>query len=80
MRVYGAVVKSIQNMEMTAFQGVCYYHAVELSTDDAGMENVRMSRCWKHRRLKTRNGMTCLYRELSTVFLIVFKLNNILCC
>ena len=68
-------------MEMTAFQGVCYYHAVELSTDDAGVENVRMSRCWKHRRLKTRNGTTCLlYRELSTVFLIVFKLNNILCC
>lgn len=43
---------------MTAFQSLRHYHAVELSIDDARMENVRMSCCRKYRHLKTRNGMT----------------------
>jgi len=46
------------NAEMYDCQGVCDYHSVELSINDACVENVGLSSCWKYCRLKTSNGTT----------------------
>ena len=50
---------TLENAVMFYVQCVCYNHAVELSANDACVEDVCMSCCGKHRRLETCDGTTC---------------------